>query len=83
MENTMKKFTKHETAGMPMADQSWRARDDADTLRRAGEIMSDKSRLSAAKKEADKTVKALTRVIGGGSKAAPRTSSPGFAKGKR
>jgi hypothetical protein len=75
-----KKSSKQECMSVPMMDKEWRARDDADTLRRAGEIMVDKSRLSAAQREVQKTARALERVTGG---TKPRGNSLGLARGKR
>ena len=49
---------------MPVCDLDYRARSDMETLRRADEIRGDKGRLSAAKKEATKDLKALQRVAG-------------------
>lgn len=67
----------------PMIDREWRARDDADTLRRAGEILGDSSRLKAAQSEVRKTATALERVAGG-RKSSPRGNGLGFAnKGRR
>ena len=75
-----KSKTKDACAGIPMMEQAWRARDDAETLRRAGEIMGDKSRMSAAQREVNKSVQALQKFATSGPK--PRGSvSPGFAKG--
>lgn len=45
-------------------DQSWRARDDLSTLSRAAEISADKKRLTAARAEAKKQMKALSTVAG-------------------
>lgn len=46
----------------PVCDLDYRARDDMQTLRRAAEITGDKSRLSAAKREAQKDMKALEKI---------------------
>ena len=77
----MKKSSKSDCMmAAPMVDHEWRARDDADTLRRAGEIMNDRGRLKAAQLEVKKTAAALERVTGA---AKPRGNSLGFAKGRR
>ena len=80
-----KSTTKNECA-VPAMDQSWRARDDADTLRRAGEIMGDKGRVKAAKGELLKSVAAIQRVTAAPAvKPSPNPRGLGFAnpKGKR
>lgn len=51
------------TPAMPSEDDSWRARDDLHTLQRASEISGDKSRLRAARVEADKQKKSLERIV--------------------
>jgi hypothetical protein len=43
-------------------DMSWRARSDLSTLQCAEEIRRDRARMSAAKKEAQKQIKALSSV---------------------
>lgn len=68
-----KTSTKSNEAAMPMVDRDWRARDDAETLRRAGEIMGDRSRVKAAQSELRKSMAAIERV-------ASRTPSLGLAK---
>jgi len=75
-----KKSSKHECMAAPMVDRDWRARDDADTLRRAGEIMNDGGRLKAAQTEVRKTAAALERVTAG---TKPRGNGLGLAKGRR
>jgi hypothetical protein len=45
-------------------DSKWRAREDLSTLSRAAEIQADKARLSAARSEAKKQMKALSSVAG-------------------
>lgn len=40
----------------------WRAQDDMRTLTRAAEIQADKARMSAARREAEKQVKALSSI---------------------
>ena len=76
----------------PAMEDAWRARDDAETLRRAGEIMGDKGRVKAATNELNKSMSAIKRVVGAAPverkaapnpKAAPRGNGLGFAKGRR
>jgi len=50
------------SVGMVAEDRTWRARDDLRTLTQAHEINSDRSRLAAAKREAAKQHKVLTKV---------------------
>lgn len=59
-----KKRKAKEASSMPaMAeDESWRARDDLHTLQRATEITGDKSRMGAARREADRQKKSLERI---------------------
>lgn len=51
-------------AAVAYDDSKWRARDDLSTLSRAAEIQADKARLSAARSEAKKQMKALSSVAG-------------------
>jgi len=45
-----------------MEDLSWRARDDLSTLTRAQEISADRSRLAAARREAQKQASSLNKI---------------------
>lgn len=47
---------------MPACDLDYRARGDMETLRRAKEIEGDRQRLAAARREAQKDMKALEAV---------------------
>ena len=49
---------------MTVEDRKWRARDDLRTLQSAQEISHDKSRLSAAQREAQAQIAALAKVRG-------------------
>jgi len=51
-----------EAAAMPVADDRWRARDDLHTIERAHEVVSDSSRLKAAKSEAKRQKESLDRI---------------------
>jgi hypothetical protein len=52
-------------AGRISADEKkWRAQSDLETLSRASEIQSDRSRMSAVKAVAQAQVKALSKVAG-------------------
>lgn len=68
-----KSTSKSEVNAAPMIDRDWRARDDAETLRRAGEIMGDRGRVKAAQSELRKSMAAIERV-------ASRTPSLGLTK---
>ena len=46
-------------------EKRWRARDDLETLKRADEIKKNRTRLSAAKKEAKSQMDALNKVTTG------------------
>ena len=50
-------------------DREWQARSDADSLRRAAEVMADRSRMSAAKQCITKEQRGMQKMMGG----APRT----------
>lgn len=50
------------TMAMAMPDQKWQAQDDLRTLQRAREIEANRTRLAAAKREADAQLKALQKV---------------------
>ena len=71
----MAKRSKPETA-MPMPAQKWMARNDLDTLRRAGEVMRDQARMAAAKRAALEDVKDLQKIAG-------KTTGPGLGFAKR
>ena len=65
----MKKRTKSNRAPAvqgpsPADERRWRAEEDLRVLRRAEEVKSDKSRLTAAKRMADEEMRALARVKG-------------------
>ena len=62
----MKAKSKSKMAEMPsvMEDKKWMARSDAETLRKAGEIMGDRSRAKAAQAELRKDLAAVERVSG-------------------
>lgn len=61
----MKKHAKAETAAaMPMPDQKWMARNDLDTMRKAHEIMADKSRMNAAQSMAKEEMKVMQKIAG-------------------
>ena len=47
---------------MPMEDMKWRARQDMETLKGAHEIMSDKSRRSAAMAHAKSEMKIMQKI---------------------
>lgn len=49
---------------MPAVDRAWQARSDLDALRRAGEVMRDRGRMAAAKREAKREVKAMQKIPG-------------------
>lgn len=52
-------------AGPSAAEQKrWQAEEDLRTLRRAEEVRADRSRVAAAKKMADKEIRALSKVKG-------------------
>ena len=68
---------KTDHVAMPMADTKWMAKNDLDTLRRAGEVMRDSKRMSAVKSVAREEVKDLQKIAG---KVAPRGGGLGFAK---
>ena len=53
----------------PAMDREWQARSDADSLRRAAEVMADRSRMSAAKQCITKEQRGMQKMMGG----APRT----------
>lgn len=63
---------------MPMVDKKWMAKNDLDTLRRAGEVMRDRSRMAAVKSVAREEVKDLQKIAG--KTAAPSGGGLGFAK---
>lgn len=71
----MKKHAKRTTIEMPSVDRDWQKRNDLDTLRRAGEIMRDKPRMAAAKREAGEQMRELQKVVG-----SARGPGLGFAK---
>jgi len=50
----------------PTVDTDWQSRDDLNTLRRAGEIMSDRPRMSAAQQMHAKEMKGMQKVLGKG-----------------
>lgn len=70
-----KRTSNKQSLGMavPAENDSWRARDDAETLRRAGEIMGDRGRVKAAQSELRKNMAAIERISG-------RAPSLGLAK---
>lgn len=49
---------------MPMVDKKWMAKNDLDTLRRAGEVMRDRGRMAAVKSVAREEVKDLQKIAG-------------------
>jgi hypothetical protein len=49
---------------MDAQEKKWRAESDADTLRRAAELQSDRTRLTAARRELERQQKATVRAIG-------------------
>lgn len=71
-----KKAAKDTMACSPEVDRQWQARNDADTLRRAGEIMGDRGRVRAAQMELKRDLAAVSRVTG-------RAKGLGFAKKAR
>jgi len=56
---------RRQSTATPCVDESWRARDDLNTLQRAREIQNDKARIKAAEREAAAQVKAIQSVTGG------------------
>lgn len=85
-----KKSTKNSPAMPAAVEDDYRAQSDANTLRRAGEIMGNKPRMMAAKSHMEHSMKAMEKAMGM-AKGMPKASaprghggmSPGFAKGKR
>lgn len=71
----MTKHAKRTTEAMPRIDREWQRKNDLDTLRRAGEIMRDSARLSAAQREAGEQMRELQKVVG-----KTRGAGLGFAK---
>ncbi len=61
-------LTKAAPAPMDVVDKKYQAEDDLRTLKRAGEVTSDKARLAAAKREGKREQAALAKVVGGGKK---------------
>ena len=55
---------KAETCAAPTLDREWQAHNDLDTLRRADEIVNNKSRMSAAKTMATKEIQGLSKIVG-------------------
>jgi hypothetical protein len=62
-EGTMSRKRGKETMGVLASDDSWRAREDAETLKRAEEIRADKARAAAAEKELRKTSEAIEKAL--------------------
>ena len=60
----MAKRKSPEPCTAPTVDREWQARNDLDTLRRAGEIVNNKSRMSAAKTMATKEMQGLSKIVG-------------------
>lgn len=87
----MAKKSTHNSPAMPAMEDDYRAQSDADTLRRAGEIMGNKPRMMAAKSHMEHSMQAMAKAMGMAKGATPKASaarghggmSPGFAKGKR
>ena len=58
-------MAKGKTEAVPMPDQDWQCRDDADTLTRAAEIVADKERFARAKAHVEKKRKGLDKLFSG------------------
>lgn len=71
----MAKHSKRVTEAAPSMEREWQRKNDLDTLRRAGEIMRDKTRMRSAQREAGEQMRELQKVVG-------KTRGPGlgFAK---
>lgn len=83
----MAKKSTHSNVAMPAMEDDYRAQSDAETLRRAGEIMGNKPRMMAAKSHMEHSMKAMQKAMGM-AKGTPKSGAPrghglGFAKGKR
>ena len=57
-----RRSSKNSPVAMPMEDMKWRARQDMETLKGAHEIMSDKSRRSAAMAHAKSEMKVMQKI---------------------
>lgn len=56
-------MAKNNTPTLAMPDKDWQAEDDARTLMRANEIMTDPKRMKAAMKASDKLVKEYQKNV--------------------
>jgi len=61
-----KRSSKSQTdVAAPTVDKEWQARSDANILRSAGEVMADRSRMSAAKQCIMKEQRGMQKMMGG------------------
>lgn len=59
-----KSATKATANQAPEVDRTWQARSDLDALRRAGEVVSDRSRMAAAQNMHRKEMAGMQKVMG-------------------